>query len=244
LYLELDECCYSYASVPHNDSFCVPNGEQVDLDCLIINPHDNFTNLTVTWFRSTTEDTSIFDEIPATSEEYRYYFNTMNLSSVINCSRKVYRDAFALIINNFTRHKNGYYWCQLSINSTSVQPSYSAQFLAGECGITNYYRLAILSQRKCAQYVGTESDAGLTTYESPETSPVASSRESSTRSSSVAQQERESDETIIYVASSLSTLVLVFGAMIIVLSILYLCKFQNRERSKSHAIIYACLSHT
>ena len=42
------------------------------LSCVIINPHDIFTNLTLTWFRSTTEDMSIFDEIPATSEEYRF----------------------------------------------------------------------------------------------------------------------------------------------------------------------------
>ena len=57
LLLEVDECCYSYASVPRNDTFCVPEGDQVDLHCVIINPHDNFANLTVTWFRSTTEDT-------------------------------------------------------------------------------------------------------------------------------------------------------------------------------------------
>ena len=39
VYLELDECCYSYASVPCNDTFRVPEGELVILSCAIINPH-------------------------------------------------------------------------------------------------------------------------------------------------------------------------------------------------------------
>jgi hypothetical protein len=111
--LELDECCYSYASVPRNDTLCVPDGEQVVLNCAIINPHDNFTNLTVTWFRSTTEDMSIFDEIPATSDEYSFINivsnRAFNSLSVINCSHELYIDTFSLIIHRFTRHKNGYY---------------------------------------------------------------------------------------------------------------------------------------
>jgi hypothetical protein len=308
LYLELDECCYSYASLPHNDTSCVPNGQSVNLFCAIINPHDNFTNLTVTWFRSTTEDTSIITETPFTSEEYSFSNfvsgRVDNSLSLINCNRELYRDAFSLVIHRFTQNKNGYYWCQLAINNTFAQPSYRAQFSVGECNITNnYYRLASLrlSENKCAEYVtATESDAGLTTtYESSATSSVtsstessrsssvtqqeretvaiesnaglttanessgsssiASSTESSTRSSSVAQQEkesdkpitytpsaesstksssvtqqeRESDKIIIYVAGSLSALVTIFGALIIILSILYVCKFQKRETSKS-----------
>jgi ABC-type antimicrobial peptide transport system permease subunit len=51
--------------------------------------------------------------------------------------------------------------------------------------------------------------------------------------SSVTQQERESDKTIVYVAGCLSAIVLLLGALIIVLSILYLYKFRNRETSKS-----------
>jgi hypothetical protein len=207
LCLELDECCFSYASVPRNDTFCVPDGEQVDLYCIINNPHDDFTNLSVNWFRSTTEDTSIFDEIPATSEEYifsKFVPNRADNSlSVLNCSHELYRDTFSLIIHRFTRHKNGYYWCQLSINNTLVQPSYRAQFSVGECNIIsqNYYRLANLSERKCAKYVANELNADLTIiYESLGTSSVTS-RESSTRLSLVTQQEREYDNQIIYTAT-------------------------------------------
>ena len=201
MYLVLDECCYSYVSIPRNETFCVPNGEQVQINCVIINPHDNFTNLTVTWFRGTTEDMSVFDEILATSEEYDFS-NSISGSvvdslSLINCSCDLYRDGFSLIIHHFTPHKNGHYWCQLSINNTLVQPSYQAQFFVGDCNITNqpYYRLANLrlNENRCAKYyVATESDTGLTTtHELSGTSFVASSTQSSTRLSTVTQQEKE-----------------------------------------------------
>ena len=135
----MDECCYSYASVPRNDTFCVPDGEQVNFDCTIINPHDNFTDITVTWFRSTTEDMSVFDEIPANSSEYTSGNFVADRAgealSVINCSHELYRDTFSLMIEQFTQLKDGYYWCQLSINNTLTQPSYRAQFLAGDCNI-------------------------------------------------------------------------------------------------------------
>ena len=270
MYLELDECCYSYASVPRNDTFCVPEGGQVNLNCIIVNPHDNFTDLTVTWFRSTTEDTSIFDEIPATSEEYRlisFVSERADTSlSVIYCSNhELYRDTFLLMIDSFTGQKNGYYWYQLSINNTLVQPSYRAYFSVGECNNTEfYYRPAKfdLNENKCAEYVAPESGTGLTTtYESTGTSSATSLREStrslsvtkqdvviesdaesSIRLSLVTLQEKENNEQIIYVAGSFSALVLVFGALIIVLSILYLCKFQNRETSKPQLTINTSIS--
>jgi hypothetical protein len=62
--------------------------------------------------------------------------------------------------------------------------------------------LISLSEIQCAQYVATESDAGLTTtYVSSGTSSAASPIESSTRSSSVTQQERENKKPITYVAT-------------------------------------------
>jgi hypothetical protein len=170
----------------------------VTLLCTINNPRDDFTNLTVTWFRSITEDTSIFDEIPTTSEEYGF-FNFVsgradNSLSVINCSHELlYRDLFSLIIFNVNRNKNGYYWCQLSINNTLAQPSHRAQFSVGEC-ITDhrYYRLANLNENQCAEYVATESDSGLTTtIELSGTSSIISLATESIRSPSVTQQEKE-----------------------------------------------------
>jgi hypothetical protein len=48
----------------------------------------------------------------------------------------------------------------ISINDTFTQPSQRAQFSAGECNIIGQQ---ILDEKQCAQYVATESDAGLTT---------------------------------------------------------------------------------
>ena len=83
---------------------------------------------------------SEFDEISATSEEYRFSnfaSGSVDELSLINCSHELYRDTFFLTIPNFTQYKNGYYWCQLSINNTLVQPSHQAQFSAGNCSTMN-----------------------------------------------------------------------------------------------------------
>lgn len=50
--LILDQCCYFYASTPRNDSNCIPEGDQLPLNCIIHNPRKAFTNLSVRWFRS------------------------------------------------------------------------------------------------------------------------------------------------------------------------------------------------
>lgn len=46
-----NECCYSYGSVPRNDSNCVQEAKPFTLTCSILNPHDTFTNLSVRWFK-------------------------------------------------------------------------------------------------------------------------------------------------------------------------------------------------
>ena len=233
----------------------------MDLHCVINNPHDNFTNLTVTWFRSTTEDMSEFDEIPATSEEYRFSnFISGSSLSLINCSHEIYRDTYSLLILHFTQHNNGYYWCQLSINNTLVQSSRRAHFSVGDCNITNqgYYRLANLrlGENRCAKYVATESDTGLTTklnYESPRIFSVTSSltqlssvtvqnvatesdSESSTRLSSVTQQEKESDRLITYIAGIFSALLLIalLGVLALALSFASYVHYQRKKTSKLH----------
>ena len=79
------------------------------------------------------------------------------ISSVGNCTLDVYRDQFDMRINNFTTRENGYYWCQMSINDTYVQPSHHAFFAAAtNCNrypYLPYFRLANSSERKCARYL-------------------------------------------------------------------------------------------
>ena len=262
----MDECCYIYGSVPYNDSICVPEGSQVTLNYFIYNPHDDFTNLTVTWFRSATEDTLSYGAIPATSEGYQYMSNRANnpvtLSSSVhmgNCSHQSsFRDAFSLTIYSFTQDKGGYYWCQLAINSTLVQPSIGAWIYAGECNVTNYFELAGPNEVQCAEYMNMYvpliASSSITLKKPILTRSITIPRKSLTKSSltstlvtatvttpgpsvtttgpSVTQREQENEGLLIYVAGSLSALILLFGALVIVLSVLYLCKFQNRETSK------------
>ena len=191
---------------------------------------------------------SVFDEIPVTSEEYEFSpfisGRVDNSLSVINCSHELYRDTFFLTIPNFTQHKNGYYWCQLSINNTLVQPFHQAHFSAGNCSIMNqpYYRLANLrlNENRCANYLDTESDTGLTTtHKLSETSLVALSTESSTRSSSVTQQEKESDRLIIYIAGTFSALLLIalLGLLVLALSFASYVHHQRKKTSKLHGSI-------
>ena len=260
----LDECCYVYGSVPRNNTNCVPEGGRLNLNYIIYNPHDIFTNLTVTWFRSTTEDImSNYETLPTMTTEYQYLIlnanKTFNLS-MRNCGFDVYRDTFSIVISNFTRNKNGYYWCQFAINNTYVQRSHHAWFYAGEQNSTTcsglYFGAALANETQCAEYATTPSiTSSLATYESPTASSSASSKASMTRSSSGSlittlsvtapqttlltptNQEQENERAVIYVAGSLGALVVTFGALVIVLSILYLRKFRNREPSKFLAIL-------
>ena len=151
----LDECCYIYGSVPSNDSICVPEGGQLPLNCIIYNPHDMFTNLTVTWFKSTTEDMSSYESITMASQGYRFISITgsVSMNPTGNCSLELYRDSFILITNNFTTNDNGYYWCQFAINTTYAQPSHHAWFYAGTiCNPYAYFRLTSSNELQCAEY--------------------------------------------------------------------------------------------
>ena len=258
LLLELDECCYSYASVPKNNTFCVPDGGLVFLNYIIINPHDNFTDLMVTWFRRTIKDNSISRIPRIVTEGYSTTFNLATapneLSTSNQCSHALYRDSTSLTIDNFTCDKDGYYWCQLSINNTLVQPSHHIHLYTGECSLTHqYFRLANSSESQCVKYVSLNTHAFTTitidshnmitsVRETPYKSyymtfSVTPSSGAPTRSSSVTQQEKRSERLTIYVAGSLGALVAVFGVLVIVLSIFYLCKFRSGETSKSQLII-------
>ena len=135
------QCCYLYGSVPHNDSNCIPENGQFILNYIVYNPRDNFTDLTVRWFRSmdVTRATSSTEVIATSvSSEYiltRTQFPGAVTSSTVdtNCTQgSLYKDMFLLSIPNFTTDKDGYYWCQIVINDTYLQPSQYAWFYAAD----------------------------------------------------------------------------------------------------------------
>ena len=256
--LEPDECCYIYGSVPNNDTFYVPEGEAIFLNYIIYNPHDNFTNLTVTWFRSDTEDS--FEAIPITSEGYKNFqyeitraqSNTSLSSLMRTCSCDIFRDTYSLKITNFSEHENGYYRCQLAINNILfVQLSHHVRLYARErnsisCPVTFvncYFRPAnSISEYQCANLTTLVPPTMLLSITS--TQPIQSTPLKTatlpgvTSIPTTTEPEKGSRRLIIiYVTGGLSALIVVFGALIVALSVLYLCKFRNRQKSKPLIII-------
>ena len=125
----VDQCCYSYGSVPRNDSNCVPGGSQFSLNCIVYNPRDIITNLTVRWFRS--REALSAEAITDIQGGYTFLRrNTVGLTK--NCTNEtiLYGDTFSLNIPTFTSDENGYYWCQIVVNGSSYQPLQYAWFYA------------------------------------------------------------------------------------------------------------------
>ena len=140
IYYTGDQSCYCYGSLPNNESNCVTEGRQLTLNFIVYNPHDNFTNMTIRWFRNghITRKTSSNEEIMDIQSEYmlsqEYASNpSTDIGNSINCSAgPLYRDMYTLIIHNFTFDKNGYYWCQIYVDNSFSQPSEYAWFYASD----------------------------------------------------------------------------------------------------------------
>ena len=101
------------------------------------NPHDNFTNLTVKWFRNNNTERLEALTIEVTNFQNQFQLYREELSVVgmnaANCSYgPLYRDPFTLVIHNFTSDKNGYYWCQIFVNHSVSQPLQYAWFFAAD----------------------------------------------------------------------------------------------------------------
>ena len=152
-----DQCCYLYGSVPRNDSNCVPENGQFTLQYIIYNPHDPFTNLTVRWFRSMDMTRAIsLTEVITTSISGEYDLTIFQSSPVDrNCSHgSLYRNTFVLIIHNFTTDKDGYYWCQIVVNDSYLQPSQYAWFYAADrssCTQELHFITASENEIQCAE---------------------------------------------------------------------------------------------
>ena len=146
------QCCYLYGSRARNGSNCVPEGARVTLTHYILNPHDNFTNLTVKWFKADNVPMPMYESsldskaITSTQSNYQFHSISQPQNTSQSCDiGPLYRDSFSLIINNFTSDENGYYWCQIFVNSSGSLPSQYAWFYATDessCMQRNYFMLA------------------------------------------------------------------------------------------------------
>ena len=168
--VHVEQCCYSYGSVPHNENNSVPGGMEFSLNGIIYHPRDVYTNLTVKWFKSNAPPTLI--GVSARPEMISdnhsdYNFSRHELNSTRNCIEgPLYRDTFSLRILNFTMDKNGYYWYQLFINGSSYQPSQYAWFYADydlHTQTQGHFKLADEIQCANATYLVTSPPAMTTT---------------------------------------------------------------------------------
>ena len=147
-----------YESVPRNESNCVVEGTGIILNYYVSNPHDNFTNLTVRWFRNNNVERPQTSTLEITDLQNRFELHRGELSvegiNADNCSYGLlYRDPFLLIIYNFTSDKNGYYWCQIYVNNSVSQPSQYAWFYAADSSsCTQQHHFKLTSEPQCADF--------------------------------------------------------------------------------------------
>ena len=247
IYTITDECCYIYGSVPYNDTNRIPEGGQLVLNYIIYNPHDNFTNVSVIWFRSSTKDRSTYEVLSTFSEEYQYAtFHTSLASSSVdglgtNCSLSLYRDTYSILIYNFTKGKNGYYWCQLAINNTYTQPSHYAWFYAGHsnstaCSPPNYpyFRTALSNEIQCAQYVVNAFPLMTPTSTTSTLRLSTSSQTTSSAISKTSESNSLSALSLIYILGSFSALLLIvlLGVLVLALSLAFYVNCLRKKASK------------
>ena len=108
---------------------CNPQGSTITWECQVYSPHDEYTNLSVMWYKSATgvstrEEGNLIQE----SKGGRHTFLALQASSAVNDSLSVvhglFLDVFRLTVNTFdTSIDDGYYWCQIVVNDTCLQPS-------------------------------------------------------------------------------------------------------------------------
>ena len=206
---------------------------------------------------------SNYEVIPINSEDSYYSIHSVSSQSSVdpallptgNCSFDLYRDIFSLIIDPFTRDRNGYYWCQLAINDTYAQRSHHAFFYTGEfnstvCSLSlayQYFRLALSSETVCAHYhnainpsitifsTSTSTISPLTNVTTEWSSMATSSMPMYT--SSVAMQNK-SENPLLYALGGFSALLIIVlvGVVILSLSLTLYVHHLKKKTGRSHVI--------
>ena len=245
------QSCYLYGSVPRNDTNCVPEGSQVSLLYIVYNPRDPFTNLMVKWFRSSSDVTSAMEVSPSESDEYFFLRHNSSTSTRNSPCGPLYSDRFSLYISNFTTDKNGYYWCQILINGSFLQPSQHAWFYADDsnlCVRQFYFRTAEKAQ--CARVYQATNVYPLNPIMStiiPSSSTVSTYSTSSvvilytfpTTTRNITELLGYTNSAVyLYIIGTLIGLVLILGIIVIILLISYIYKCQRKKVGQFMHVIY------
>ena len=236
-----------YGSIPRNDSNCVPENGQVFLGFVVYHPRDTFTDLTVRWFRSVdVTRATLSTEIIATNIPGEYMFGrfSSHASSAIdtNCSYgSLYKDAFALIIHNFTTDKDGYYWCQIVINDSYLQPSQYAWFYAADgSSCTQEYDFITAPDNKiqCAEnYADIDTIATTNSFELATTIALSTTYSANTLATmsvpTVITAVLGVTELFTFVVGVFSVILLLLGALVLILILLRVHKRQRKKKNQN-----------
>ena len=129
-YIFTGQCCYYYHGVPNNVTMmsCNPEGSTIRWNCQVYSPHDPSTDLSVKWYRSTTEEIARERGEMISEMSGKYTFSTSRASLAVNDSQSLvdglFLNVFVLTVDNFNSTvDDGYYWCQMVINDSCLEPS-------------------------------------------------------------------------------------------------------------------------
>ena len=192
------------------------------------------------WFKSTETNVSASRNKYATNiitspDQYHLSrYNSSTLSRNSTCGT-LYRDIFLLHIKNFTTDNNGYYWCQVVINSSFLQPSQHAWFYADHsdsCERQPFFKLAEKAQ--CANILYQANNVNPTQSMFISSSSYSSSSTVilyTTASQNITQLLDYTNSSVhLYIIGSLVGLVLVLGVVVIALLVLYIHKYHEKKR--------------
>ena len=192
------------------------------------------------WFKSTETNVSASRNKYATNiisspDQYQLSrYNSSTWSRNSTCGT-LYRDIFSLLIKNFTTDNNGYYWCQVVVNGSFLQPSQHAWFYADHsdsCERQHLFRLAEKAQ--CANILYQANNVNPTQSMFISSSSYSSSSTVilyTTASQNITQLLDYTNSSVhLYIIGSLVGLVLVLGVVVIALLVLYIHKCHEKKR--------------
>ena len=242
-----DDCCYVYGSVPRNETNCVHKGRQLTHSCTIYNPRDEFTNLTVRWLRNadmTSMTPEPIEAVPFIQNVYEFRRYNITINQNRNCTHgALYEDKFLLYIYNFTSDENGYYWCQIVVNGSFLEPSQDyAWFYAdnsSSCEQQYYYQMA--DEAQCANIPMPLSpsvilsDPGIITPSTPSSATITTITTISNDiilTTAPMDSTKPNMESIFYAVGVLSVLVFLLGAFTFIILLMLIRKKKIKQNGE------------
>ena len=221
----IDQCCYFYDGVPKNVTTvsCTPEGIRITWTCQAYSPPN--TNLSVKWYRSATEDKARKEGELISEIDGIYQFDAthalspfMNNQSIVD---GLFLNVFELIVENFSTSKDdGYYWCQLVVNDSCLEPSDFGHITFNR-SFTDTCSLSALEtvEYKSPQVCALESQCNITTTKTEHVMTTIDGKQTqSTYTTTAADSNSTSPQSIGMVV----ILYAVIGALIVVVLLLLL----------------------